>query len=436
MASSLAPSATVSLTLLGAVTADGTVALTLADSYHRPYQLETLAYAVDAAPPINVSVAISYVTPYTNTVTGFAQDDSSLSLYELEINNGLRTHTVLCDVTGSLQGGVVCTWNAGNVADGAAFNLRARAADVHGNTSGWSDPVPVLVDAAPPQLTLSAATLAALGDGRLNAMELALSGMLTDNRAADRAWLCADDANTACTAQKVLPDGSWTLTAPSLGDSVTATLAFTGYDLAGNASQTVSQTVVIDSVAPQFGATTLSQGVVSATTPSLLGYGTVTDGGEVAGVQIFIVRPDGSSAVAPATLSGSTAVRQAHRTGPELVEGLAEVGGDWSAQFVFDQTGDYQVLVVATDAAGNQAAQFAGLMTVGSPLAAALADFRAAQQGEAILLTWETVSELGNIGFNLYRGPSAAGPVSYTHLRAHETVLDPVCLLLLAKKTN
>ena len=68
------------------------------------------------------------------------------------------------------------------------------------------------------------------------------------------------------------------------------------------------------------------------------------------------------------------------------------------------------MLVVATDAAGNQAAQFAGLMTVGSPLAAALADFRAAQQGEAILLTWETVSELGNIGFNLYRGPSAAGP--------------------------
>ena len=30
----------------------------------------------------------------------------------------------------------------------------------------------------------------------------------------------------------------------------------------------------------------------------------------------------------------------------------------------------------------------------------------------------------------------AAGPVSYTHLRAHETVLDLVCRLLLEKKTN
>ena len=28
------------------------------------------------------------------------------------------------------------------------------------------------------------------------------------------------------------------------------------------------------------------------------------------------------------------------------------------------------------------------------------------------------------------------GPVSYTHLRAHETVLDLVCRLLLEKKTN
>src|SRR5664280_3106738 len=33
-------------------------------------------------------------------------------------------------------------------------------------------------------------------------------------------------------------------------------------------------------------------------------------------------------------------------------------------------------------------------------------------------------------------GPRGAGPVSYTHLRAHETVLDLVCRLLLEKKKN
>ena len=31
-------------------------------------------------------------------------------------------------------------------------------------------------------------------------------------------------------------------------------------------------------------------------------------------------------------------------------------------------------------------------------------------------------------------GAAATGPVSYTHLRAHETVLDLVCRLLLEKK--
>ena len=31
---------------------------------------------------------------------------------------------------------------------------------------------------------------------------------------------------------------------------------------------------------------------------------------------------------------------------------------------------------------------------------------------------------------------TGAGPVSYTHLRAHETVLDIVCRLLLDKKKN
>ncbi len=44
------------------------------------------------------------------------------------------------------------------------------------------------------------------------------------------------------------------------------------------------------------------------------------------------------------------------------------------------------------------------------PLAVTLADFSAVQQGDVVLLTWETNSELNNRGFNLYRGTSAAGP--------------------------
>jgi hypothetical protein len=48
--------------------------------------------------------------------------------------------------------------------------------------------------------------------------------------------------------------------------------------------------------------------------------------------------------------------------------------------------------------------------SIGNPQAITLADFSAAQQEDAILVTWQTVSELGNLGFNLYRGLSPAGP--------------------------
>ena len=44
-----------------------------------------------------------------------------------------------------------------------------------------------------------------------------------------------------------------------------------------------------------------------------------------------------------------------------------------------------------------------------NPLAITLAEFSAAVAGDYVLVTWETASELGNRGFNLYRGTSPAG---------------------------
>ena len=75
--------------------------------------------------------------------------------------------------------------------------------------------------------------------------------------------------------------------------------------------------------------------------PTLLGSGTVTDGGGVAAVQIFVVRPDGSSTIVTATPDGPA------RT----------------AFFVFNQPGVYQALVVATDLAGNKATQSLAAIT-------------------------------------------------------------------------
>lgn len=50
------------------------------------------------------------------------------------------------------------------------------------------------------------------------------------------------------------------------------------------------------------------------------------------------------------------------------------------------------------------------------PTAVFLTSFAAAPQGDSILLTWETAAELQNLGFNLYRAESIAGP--WTKLNA------------------
>ena len=53
------------------------------------------------------------------------------------------------------------------------------------------------------------------------------------------------------------------------------------------------------------------------------------------------------------------------------------------------------------------------------------------QRGEGL----DEIADLIRLKALLCAGICARDPVSYTHLRAHETVLDLVCRLLLEKKT-
>ncbi|MCB0111831.1 MAG: hypothetical protein KDE53_38165, partial [Caldilineaceae bacterium] len=333
VAANIPVSGTAQLLLTGAVNGDGTLALTLADSYHRPYQLETLAYTVDNTPPINVSVVISAANPGKNIAIGFAEDDSAIGQFALEVNGA----AVPCVGAGV---GYLCEWDAGNASEGSSFTLRGRATDVHGNV-GLGNNLSVQVDATLPILTLSAASQTALSDGRINNRERTLTGTLTDNVAGASVQLCSDDGTSRCSAQAVAPDNSWTLLAPALGDGVTTTLTIVGYDLAGNGSQPLSQPVIVDSVNPQLTLTSLNPGTVLSSTAVLLASGTVTDGGGVAAVRVYLVKPDGSSTIVPATLSGT----------------------NWSVPYYFDQTGDYQAVAVATDLAGNRGTLVLGTFT-------------------------------------------------------------------------
>ncbi len=54
------------------------------------------------------------------------------------------------------------------------------------------------------------------------------------------------------------------------------------------------------------------------------------------------------------------------------------------------------------------------------PLAVTLAFFDAQQVADHVLVAWETVSEIDNAGFNLYRSASATGPLTLlVHVPAH-----------------
>ncbi|MFZ2358417.1 MAG: choice-of-anchor J domain-containing protein [Anaerolineae bacterium] len=66
---------------------------------------------------------------------------------------------------------------------------------------------------------------------------------------------------------------------------------------------------------------------------------------------------------------------------------------------------------ISAGSLGNNS-EYIGIDTVefsGAPLAVTLANFTAEAQAGQVLVTWETVSELDNAGFNLYRGLLADG---------------------------
>ena len=64
----------------------------------------------------------------------------------------------------------------------------------------------------------------------------------------------------------------------------------------------------------------------------------------------------------------------------------------------------------ATTFAGTSLTSFSDFTAFDTPLAAALSSFDATSYGDHILVAWETVSEVGNVGFNLWRGASPTAP--------------------------
>ena len=114
-----------------------------------------------------------------------------------------------------------------------------------------------------------------------------------------------------------------------------------------------------------------------------------------------------------ATTRIRTPMRVTGTYGPGLVNGIAQ-GTDTTNRFAFTFPVPGGVGVgtplTATATLGGETSEFSGNVTVTIATAVTLMSFEAAPSDGAVDLRWRTGSELQNLGFHLYRGPSATGP--------------------------
>ena len=76
------------------------------------------------------------------------------------------------------------------------------------------------------------------------------------------------------------------------------------------------------------------------------------------------------------------------------------------------------------------------VISCGPILSAKLISFSGRNANDKATLQWTTTGETEPIDFAIEKSSNGTDSVSYTHLRAHETVLDIVCRLLLEQKTQ
>ena len=96
-------------------------------------------------------------------------------------------------------------------------------------------------------------------------------------------------------------------------------------------------------------------------------------------------------------------------TGPSLATLVTPV--NVTLPSAADNQAQVQIRIITTNAVGSD--EWVGVDDIsitGGTLAVTLSSFAADAQADRVLVDWQTVSELGNAGFNLYRSTDPAGP--------------------------
>ncbi|MEM7129936.1 MAG: LamG-like jellyroll fold domain-containing protein [Chloroflexota bacterium] len=313
----------------------------IADDVHGLYDWFWSLHAIDNQPPTAPTIDYPVLIGPDNQIGGTVQDLAGVGQIQIEATAQPSggTTTVTCELAMPISGAWTCSWQPTNLAGVTQFSLRARATDIHGNTSGYSASVTVPVDTTPPSLTLDTAVSNNLADGYLSTADRLLSGLLTDDRGGQAVEVCLDGM-LSCTVVMVNEPGAttsaWGAELPLVeADGITQTATIVGLDVVGNRSVSTVLTYQLDTVRPvvevNTAVETLDLGTYLADPSASILEGTVTDGGGVAGVFVTIEGPTGAPSSATAEQNGIT-----WRLRPEL-----------------QVPGAYTLIVQAQDLAGN-----------------------------------------------------------------------------------
>jgi hypothetical protein len=324
----------------------------------------------DSQPPI-------YAQPGAVTLQGTAIDASGVPWARVEVLDprGDVADSECANPTPH-NGRWACAVSLAGARTGERYFARVMVTDTFGQASGWSAWRVLIADAQPPQVSLGVDSRRVLSDVVFGPAMPVIMGTLADNAIARGMEVCAGAASprlpyvlylpflmaagapaarvapagpaalgswVRCEAAVVEPgnaaSGEWSYQLPQPGavDGVTRTVWLHGTDAAGNRSAGERATYRVDTVAPRL-AVTEAVTRVSLTAyqaaPFPLLRGTASDGGGVPSVSLRVLAPGGAQIAALTVTDG------AWQHMPEAAE-LAK--------------GNYDLMVTASDAAGNTA---------------------------------------------------------------------------------
>jgi hypothetical protein len=314
----------------------------IADAVHGPFDWLWVQHDVDRAAPeyVKIEEPLRYIKPYTNTGRGTVYDPSPVPAITLTwrlLPFGLPQDVVCADAT-PRDGQWSCAWNIGPADNGQQFELQAQAVDRFGNGPTVGNLLTLIVDAAPPTITLDAASEAALQEAVLGPGErVLLTGLVEDDQQASSAEICIEGADGhSCEQVTAQPGtaitGTWqyALKAVEELDYKDQTMVLYGVDGADNYSEPLSRTYKVDIVPPVVTITTWVKHLPMVTSTLVLS-GTVGDGSGASDVYVLTESPD-------ETLSSTLATRD---------------GDNWSYTLHPASEGNYTLRIEARDAEGN-----------------------------------------------------------------------------------